>query len=66
MDYTVVFADNGGLYPYTAGYELLGDFSAVVLPDAHRGRDQGGKRGGKQGTGRTIANAGGKERGGED
>lgn len=51
MDYTVVFADNRRSHPYAFGYELLGAFSAVVLPDAHRGRDQGGKRGGRQGTG---------------
>mgnify|MGYP001129925409 CR=1 FL=1 len=66
MDYTVVFAGNGGSHPYAVGHELLGDFSAVNLPDAHRGRDQSSKRGGKQGTGQTIANAGGKKREGED
>ncbi len=49
MDYPVVFADNGGLYAHAFRYELLGDFSAIVLPDAHRGRNPGSKRGGKQG-----------------
>ncbi len=47
MDYPVVFAGNGGFHAYASGYELLGTFPAVVLPDAHRGRNPGGDRGGK-------------------
>lgn len=51
MDYPVVFAGNGGFDAYAFRYELLGTFSAVVLPDAYTGGNPGGKRSGKQGTG---------------
>ncbi len=51
MDYPVAFINNGRQSPYPAGYELLGVFSAIVLPDAYRRRNKNSKRRGRQGTG---------------